>query len=121
MSDEKKYDYGILSSYGGKFYHRPEWKAYAAKVEQERALHLKNAKIVLKEKHIQAGGALYTFTAIRGKNGKPYIKITGEIKKVNYKGSIVIQAPYLLVFVAVMDSVIQFSRSVPDHVWHHRE
>jgi hypothetical protein len=96
MSDKKKFDYGILSSYGtGKFYHRPGWGHYAAKVEAERELALQNAKVVLKEKRIKAGSSLYTFIVRRAANGKLYLVITGNAEKIHYRGSIIVFAPYV--------------------------
>ena len=73
MADEKQFEYGILSSYGGKFYHRPGWEHYAAKVEIERQQALQNAKVVRKQKRIKMGNTLYDFSIREGKNGKPYL------------------------------------------------
>ncbi len=94
MSDEKKFNYGILSSYGtGKFYHRPGWEYYAAKVEAERKKAEETAKVVLKEKRLKMGNIFYTFSIRQRKNQKPYFVITGNIEKIGYKGSIVVFAP----------------------------
>ena len=77
MADEKKFDYGILSSHGtGKYYHRPDWRAYAAKVSAERAKERENAKVVLKEKRMNAGSTHYTFSIIQSKNTKPYLRLS---------------------------------------------
>src|SRR5215212_5738031 len=105
MSDEKKFNYGTLSSYGGKFYHRPGWEHYAAKVEAEREQALQNAKVVLKEKRIKAGSSLYIFTVKRGKNGKPYLVITGNAEKIRYRGSIIVFAPYVPDFLRVFQEL----------------
>jgi hypothetical protein len=84
MSDEKEFDYGILSSYGGKFYHRPGWEHYAAKVEAEQEERLQNARVVRKQKRVKMGNTLYDFSVREGKNGKPYLLITGIIEKSVY-------------------------------------
>jgi hypothetical protein len=106
MSDEKEFTYGIGTPRGnGKFYHQPGWSHYAAKVEAERAQALQNAKVVLKEKRIKAGDTLYVFSVVRGKNGRPYLKITGTIEKINYRGSIVVMAPYVPDFLRVLQQL----------------
>jgi len=106
MSDEKKFDYGILSSYGtGKFYHRPGWASYAAKANADRKKAEENAKVVLKEKRMNAGNTHYTFSIIQKKNTKPYLRISGYIEKTGYRGTIVVFAPYVPTFVGMVQQL----------------
>ena len=63
-----------------KAYHRPGWEAYARKVEAECEREHQNAKVVLKEKRMKVGNTLYTFTVKQGKNGTPYLVISGNIE-----------------------------------------
>jgi hypothetical protein len=90
----------VTSYQSTKAYHRPGWEAYAKKVEAERELERQNAKVVLKEKRIKAGSSLYIFSVKRGKNGKPYLVITGNAEKIHYRGSIIVFAPYVPVFLS---------------------
>jgi hypothetical protein len=106
MTDARKCAYGIGTPYAhGKAYHQPGWKYYAEKAEAERRTQLQNAKIVLREKRMKMGDTRYTFTVKQGKNGKPYLVITRDIAKINYRGSIVIFAPYLPDFLRVLQQL----------------
>ena len=106
MAEEQKGDYGTLSNFGTRKYGlRPGWEEYARKAEREQEIRLQNAKLVLKEKRMKAGNTLYVFTAIKGKNEKTYLKITGTIEKINYKGSVVVMAPYVPDFLRVVQQL----------------
>jgi hypothetical protein len=95
MTDNQEPDRPFLTRFQSmKAYHRPRWEAYARKAEAEREIERRNARIVLKEKRMKVGDTLYTFTVKQGKNGKPYLVISGNIEKLNYRGSIVVFAPY---------------------------
>jgi hypothetical protein len=88
-----------------KAYHRPGWEHYAAKVEAEREIERQNAQVVLKEKRMKVGNTLYTFTVKQGKNGKPYLVISRNIEKLNYRGSIVVFEPYIPDFLRVLQQL----------------
>src|SRR5438093_8598178 len=106
MADEKKFDYGILSSNGtGKFYHGSDWPQYATKVDAERKKAEENAKVVLKEKRMNAGNTHYTCSIIQKKNTKPYLRISVFIEKINYRGTIVVFAPYVPAFLGILQEL----------------
>ena len=88
-----------------KAYHRPGWEHYARNVEIERQQALQNAKVVRKQKRLKMGNTLYDFSIREGKNGKPYLLVTGIIEKVNYRGSVVVFAPYLPDFLRVVQQL----------------
>src|SRR5436190_22931694 len=94
MADEPQRPF-LTDFQSTKAYHRPGWEHYAAKVEAERERALQNAKVVLKEKRIKVGSSLYIFSVKRGKNGKPYLVITGNAEKIHYRRSIIVFAPYV--------------------------
>jgi len=77
---------------------QPGWEYYAQKVEAERNERLENAKVVLKETHMNAGNTHYTFSIVQKKNTKPYLRISVCIEKMNYRGTIVVFGPYVPVF-----------------------
>ncbi|SRR6266496_5260820 len=102
MSDEKPF---LTSFQATKAYHRPGWEYYARNAEAERNERLANAKVVLKEKHMNAGNTHYTFSIVRKKNTKPYLRISVFIEKMNYRGTIVIFGPYVPAFLGILQEL----------------
>ena len=102
MSDEKPF---LTSFQATKAYHRPGWEYYARNAEAERNERLANAKVVLKEKHMNAGNTHYTFSIVRKKNTKPYLRVSMFIEKMNYRGTIVIFAPYVPAFLGILQEL----------------
>jgi hypothetical protein len=102
MADEPKRPY-LTDLQATKFHHQPGWAAYAAKLEAERKEREQNARVVLKEKHMNTGSARYTISVIQRKKGeKPYLRISGYIEKTGYRGTIVVFAPYVPTFVSMI-------------------
>jgi hypothetical protein len=54
---------------------------------------------------MKVGNTLYTFTVKQGKNGKPYLVISGNIEKLKYRGSIVVFEPYMPDFLRVLQQL----------------
>src|SRR5690348_3899892 len=104
MGEEPKRPY-LTEFQAAKAYHRPGWEAYARKVEQERELQRQNAPIVLKEKRMKTGNTDYTFSVIQRKNEKPYLRISGYIAKTDYRGTIVVFAPYVPAFLGILQEI----------------
>ncbi len=102
MTDEKPF---LTPFQATKAYHRPGWEYYAQNVEAERSERLANAKVVLKEKHMNAGSTHYTFSIIRKKNTKPYLRITVFVEKINYQGTIVVFEPYVPAFLGILQEL----------------
>src|SRR5215213_9536221 len=104
MADEPKQPY-LTQFQATKAYHRPGWEHYAAKVEAERKIREANAKVVLKEKRMNAGSTHYTFSIVQQKNTKPYLRISVFVEKHNYRGTIVVFAPYVPVFLSILHEI----------------
>jgi len=64
-----------------------------------------NAKVILKEKHMNAGRTHYTFTIVQKKNTKPYLRLSVFAEPINYRGTIVVFAPYVPVFLSILREV----------------
>jgi hypothetical protein len=108
MADEPKRPF-LTAFQAAKAYHRPGWEAYARKVETEREVQRQNAPIVLREKSMKTGNTDYTFSIIRKKNGRPYLRISGYIAKTNHRGTVIVFAPYVPAFLGILQ---EFSKGL---------
>ncbi|SRR6266498_4494417 len=88
-----------------KAYHRPGWEAIAREIATERRLREQNAKVVLKEKHMNAGSTHYTFSVVQTRNSKPYLRVNMDSEKMNYRGTIVVFAPYVPAFLGILQKL----------------
>jgi hypothetical protein len=104
MADEPKRPY-LTPLQSTKAYHQPGWEAYAAKVNAERKKAEENAKVILKEKRMNAGSTHYTFSIIQSENTKPYLRISGFIEKKNYRGTVVVFSPYVRAFLGILQEL----------------
>ena len=104
MADEPRRPY-LTDLQTTKFYHRPGFAYYAVKREAERRKAEENAKVVLKEKRMNAGNTHYTFSIIQKKNTKPYLRINVFMEKINYRGTIVVFAPYVPAFLGILQEM----------------
>ena len=71
----------------------------------ERKRAEENAKVVLKEKRMNAGSTHYTFSIIQKKNTKPYLRVSVYIEKIDYRGTIVVFAPYVPAFLSILHEI----------------
>src|SRR5215212_2704489 len=99
MADEPKRPY-LTQFQATKAYHRPGWEHYAAKVEAERQKAFEDRKVVLKEKRMNAGSTHYTFSVVQKRDTKPYLRISVFAEKIDYRGTIVVFAPYVPTFMS---------------------
>jgi hypothetical protein len=106
MADNQEPDRPFLTPLQStKAYHRPGWEHYAAKVEAQREIERQNAQVVLREKRMNAGSTHYTFSIIQKKNTKPYLRVSVFVEKHNYRGTIVIFAPYVPAFLGILQEL----------------
>jgi len=88
-----------------KAYHRPGWASYAAQAEADRRKKEENRAVILKEKRMNAGSTHYTFSIIQKKNIKPYLRLSVFAEPMNYRGTIVVFAPYVPAFLGILQEL----------------
>jgi len=104
MADDPKQPY-LTDFQATKAYHRPGWEAIARKVAAERRIREANAPVILKQKRMNAGSTHYTFSIIQKKNIKPYLRLSVFAEPMNYRGTIVVFAPYVPAFLGILQEL----------------